>query len=82
LKAILFDHRDGFADDQWNTVSNLLSDNRLNDEQFSIFVDMLSEIHKSKPEDLEYSIIENSITNSGTNGPNEDPIGSHLGVLN
>jgi hypothetical protein len=42
---------------------------------------MRSEIHKLKPEDLEYCIIENSITNSRTNGPNEDPTGSHLGAL-
>jgi hypothetical protein len=41
LKVILFDHRDGFIDDQWNAVSDLLSKNRLNDEQFGIFVDML-----------------------------------------
>jgi hypothetical protein len=27
LKAILFDHRDGFTDDQWNTVFDLLSEN-------------------------------------------------------
>jgi hypothetical protein len=42
---------------------------------------MRLEIHKLKPEDLEYSTIETSITNSGTNGPNEDPIGNHLGVI-
>ncbi len=41
LKAILIDHRDGFTDDQWKTVFHLLSVNRLNDEQFGIFVDML-----------------------------------------
>ncbi len=38
---ILIDHRDGFTDDQWKTVFHLLSDNRLNDKQFRIFVDML-----------------------------------------
>jgi hypothetical protein len=41
LKAILIDHRDGFTDDQWKTVFHLLSENRLNDEQFGTFVDML-----------------------------------------
>ena len=41
LKAILIDNRDGFTDDQWKIVSHLLSGNRLNDEQFGIFVDML-----------------------------------------
>ncbi len=41
LKAILVDHRDGFTDDQWKTVFCLLSENRLNDKQFGIFVDML-----------------------------------------
>jgi hypothetical protein len=41
LKAILIDHRDGFTDDQWKTVFHLLFENRLNDEQFGIFVDML-----------------------------------------
>ncbi len=41
---------------------------------------MRSEIHKLQPEDLEYSIIENPITNSGKNGPNKDQIGSHLGA--
>jgi hypothetical protein len=41
LKEILIDHRNGFIDDQWKTVFHLLSDNRLNDEQFGIFVDML-----------------------------------------
>jgi hypothetical protein len=41
LKVILIDHRDGFKDDQWKTVFHLLFENRLNDEQFKIFVDML-----------------------------------------
>jgi hypothetical protein len=41
LKAILIDHRDGFTDDQWKTVFNLLSENRLSDKKFGIFVDML-----------------------------------------
>jgi hypothetical protein len=31
----------GFKDDQWNAVFDVLSDNRLNDEQFGIIVDML-----------------------------------------
>ena len=41
LKATLKDNKDGFTDDQWKMVNNLLSENRLNDEQFEIFVDML-----------------------------------------
>jgi hypothetical protein len=41
LKAILIDNKDGFIDDQWKTVFHLLNINRLNDEQFGIFVDML-----------------------------------------
>ena len=42
LKAILTDNKDGFTDDQWKMVNHLLSQNRLNDEQFgTIFVDML-----------------------------------------
>ncbi len=41
LKAILIDHRDGFTDDHWKIVFYLLSENRLNDKQFRIFVDML-----------------------------------------
>jgi hypothetical protein len=36
---------------------------------------MRSEIHKLKPEDLEETIIEKSITHSRTNGPKETPIG-------
>jgi hypothetical protein len=41
LKAILINHRDGFTDDQWKTVFHLLSENRLSDEQFGIFEDMV-----------------------------------------
>ncbi len=41
FKAILIDNEDGFTDDQWKTVNHLLSENRLNDEQYGIFVDML-----------------------------------------
>ncbi len=41
LKAILIDNKDGFTDDQWKMVNHLLNENRLNDEQFGIFVDML-----------------------------------------
>jgi hypothetical protein len=41
LKAILIDHREGYTDDKWKTVFHLLSENRLNDKQFGIFVDML-----------------------------------------
>jgi hypothetical protein len=41
LKATLKDNRNGFTDDQWKMVNYLLSEKRLNDEQFRIFVDML-----------------------------------------
>jgi hypothetical protein len=41
LKAILTDNKYGFTDDQWKMVNHLLSQNRLNNEQFGIFVDML-----------------------------------------
>ncbi len=41
LKATLKDNKDGFVDDQWKMVNYLLSENRLNDERFGIFVDML-----------------------------------------
>ena len=41
LKAILTDNKDGFTDDHWKMVNHLHSQNRLNDEQFGIFVDML-----------------------------------------
>ncbi len=35
------DNKDGFTDDQWKMVNNLLSENGLNDEQFGFFVDMI-----------------------------------------
>ncbi len=41
LKAILIDNKDGFTDDQWKMVFHSLNENRLNDEQFRVFVDML-----------------------------------------
>jgi hypothetical protein len=41
LKAILNDNKGGFTDDQWKMVFHLLSENRLNNNQFRIFVDML-----------------------------------------
>jgi hypothetical protein len=41
LRAILIDNKDGFTDDQWKMVFHLLNENRLNDEQFGFFVDML-----------------------------------------
>jgi hypothetical protein len=41
LKAILIDNKDGFTDDQWKTVFHSLNENRLNDEQFGFFLDML-----------------------------------------
>ncbi len=34
LRAILIDNRDGFTDDQWKTAIHLLSEKRLNNEQF------------------------------------------------
>ncbi len=37
----MIDKRDGFTDDQWKTVFHLPNENRLNDEQIGIFVDML-----------------------------------------
>jgi hypothetical protein len=49
---------------------NIPSSNNLDDNSFSLSK-MRSEIYKLKPEDLEEAIIENSITHSGTNGPNE-----------
>jgi hypothetical protein len=48
LKAILIGRRDGFTYDQWKTVFHLLSENRLNDEQFRIFVDMLDTSTKKR----------------------------------
>jgi hypothetical protein len=53
---------------------NIMSTNNLDENTFSLSK-MRSEIHKLKPEDLEESIIEKSITHFGTNGPNENPIG-------
>ncbi len=41
LKAILTDNKDGITDDPWKMVNHLLSKNRLNDEQFGYFVDMI-----------------------------------------
>ncbi len=41
LKATLKDNKDDFTDDQWETVDYLLSENRMNDEQFGIFVGMI-----------------------------------------
>jgi hypothetical protein len=41
IETILIDNKDGFTDDQWKTVFHLLNENRLNDEQFRIFVDIL-----------------------------------------
>ena len=41
LKAILTDNKDRFTDDRWTIVNHLICQNRLNDEQFCNFVDML-----------------------------------------
>jgi hypothetical protein len=41
---------------------------------------MRSETHILKPEELEETIIEKPTTHSGTNGPNETPIGDQRGV--
>jgi hypothetical protein len=45
---------------------NIMSTNNLDENTFSLSK-MRSEIHKLKPEDLEESIIEKSITHSRTN---------------
>ncbi len=37
----MIDKRDGFTDDHWKTVFHLLNKNRLNDERFGIFVDII-----------------------------------------
>ncbi len=37
----MIENRDGFTDDQLKNVFHLLSENRLNNEQFGIFLDML-----------------------------------------
>jgi hypothetical protein len=52
---------------------NIMSTDNLDENTFSLSK-MRSDTHKSKPEDLEDSIIEKSITHSGTKGPNENPI--------
>ncbi len=41
---------------------------------------MRSEIHKTKPEDLEETIIEIPTTHPGINGPTEIQIGDQRGV--
>jgi hypothetical protein len=41
LKAILIDNKHGFTDDQLKMIFHLLNENRFNDEQLRIFVDML-----------------------------------------
>jgi hypothetical protein len=58
---------------------NIISTNNLDENTFSLSK-IRSEIHKLKPEDLEESIIEKSITLSRTNGLNENPIGGQRGV--
>jgi hypothetical protein len=58
---------------------NIQITNNLDDNSFSLSK-MRSEIHKLKPEDLEETIIEKPTTHSGTNGPNETPIGDQRGV--
>jgi hypothetical protein len=58
---------------------NITSTNNLDENTF-LLSNMRSEIHKLKPEDLEETIIEKSITHFGTNGPNEIPIGGQRGV--
>ena len=55
------------------------STNNLDENSF-LLSKMISEIHKLKPEDLEETITEKSITHSGTNGPNETPIGDQREV--
>ncbi len=58
---------------------NIRSTNNLDDNSFSLSK-IRSEIHKLKPEDLEETIIEKSTTHSGTNRPNETPIGDQRRV--
>jgi hypothetical protein len=41
LKAILIDNKHGSRDYQWKMIFHLPNKNRLNDEQFRFFVDML-----------------------------------------
>jgi hypothetical protein len=47
MKAILIYHKDGFTDDQWKTVFDLPSQNRLNDKQFGILWICLTLQHRS-----------------------------------
>jgi hypothetical protein len=53
---------------------NIMSTNNLDENTFSLS-EKGSEIHNLKPEDLEETVIEKSITHSRTNGPNGTPIG-------
>ncbi len=47
LKPILIDNIDGFTDDQWEMVNHLLSENRLNAEQFGILLICLTLQHRN-----------------------------------
>ncbi len=58
---------------------NIMSTNNLDENTFSLSK-MRSEINKFKHEDLEETVIEKSTTQSGTNEPNETPIGDQRGV--
>jgi hypothetical protein len=58
---------------------NIQTTNDLDDNSFSLSK-MRSEIHKSKPVDLEETIIDKPTTHPGTNGPNEIQIGDWRGV--
>ncbi len=58
---------------------NNSSTNNLDENTISL-PKMRSEIHKLKPEDLEETVIEKSITHSRTNGPNETPTEDCRGI--
>ncbi len=47
LKATLKDNKDGLTDDQRKMVNNLLSENRLNDEQFEFLWICLTFQHRN-----------------------------------
>ncbi len=66
----------------WSPIfkqQNITPTNNLDKHAFSLSK-MRSEIHKLKPEELEETVIEKSITHSGANGPKETPIRDWRGV--
>jgi hypothetical protein len=58
---------------------NIQATNNLDGNSFSLSK-MRLDIHKSKPEDLEETIIEKPSSHPGTNGPNKIQIGDQRGV--